>query len=137
MIFWIHASKMGSQRLVHKALRPEMELMLGLKMWVILIETCLERKSETYVRRLGVFLQRGIVQRIPWCKDYREPLPFTCFRASVIITGPVQASAWSPDDTGNVTLDSITALSIQEKVVPESLKQLFDKCCKDVEPLVC
>ena len=30
---------------------------------------------ERYARRLWIILQRGIVERVPWCKDYRDPLP--------------------------------------------------------------
>ena len=50
--------------------------------------------------------------------------------------GVVQASNWSPGRTGHVTVDSIMALNVQEKVVRESLKQMFDKCWEDVD-LVC
>ena len=94
--FWIRAIKMGSQKLVCKTLRADIELMLtGCK------------KCWSYY-----LLQ------------------------SLTIIGVVQASDWSPGGTGNVTVDSIMALDIQEKVVRESLKQMFDKCWEDVD-LVC
>ena len=35
-----------------------------------------EREREIYARRPGIVLQHGIVGRVPWCKDYTEPLPF-------------------------------------------------------------
>ena len=41
------------------------------------------------------------------------------------IIGVVQASDWSPGGTGNVTVDSIMALDIQEKVVSPALTGSF------------
>ena len=94
--FWIRAIKMGSHKLVCKALRADIELMLA---------GC--KKCWSYY-----LLQ------------------------SLTIVGVVQASDWSPSGTSHVTVDSIMALDIQEKVVRESLKQMFDKCWEDVD-LVC
>ena len=34
-----------------------------------------EREREIYARRPCIVLQRGIVGRVPWCKDYKDPLP--------------------------------------------------------------
>ena len=34
-----------------------------------------EREREIYARRPCIVLQRGIVGRVPWCKDYTDPLP--------------------------------------------------------------
>ena len=31
-----------------------------------------EREREIYARRPCIVLQRGIVGRVPWCKDYTE-----------------------------------------------------------------
>ena len=94
--FWIRAIKMGSQKLVCKALKADIELMLA---------GC--KKCWSYY-----LLQ------------------------SLTIMGVVQASDWSPSGISHVTVDSIMALEIQEKVVRESLKQMFDKCWEDVD-LVC
>ena len=94
--FWIRAIKMGSHKLVCKALRADIELMLA---------GC--KKCWSYY-----LLQ------------------------SLTIVGVVQDSDWSPSGTSHVTVDSIMALDIQEKVVRESLKQMFDKCWEDVD-LVC
>ena len=39
----------------------------------------MRREREIYARRPCIVLQRGIVGRVPWCKDYMEPLPL-CMR---------------------------------------------------------
>ena len=37
---------------------------------------CSNWERKIYARRPCVVLQRGIVGRVPWCKDYRKPLPY-------------------------------------------------------------
>jgi len=78
---------MGPQRLIHKALRADIKLMLA---------GCMK------------------------CWSYYLP-------QNITIMGVVQASNWSPNWTGKATVDSILIVSIQEKVVHESLEQMLDK----------
>ena len=43
-----------------------------------------EREREIYARRPCIVLQRGIVGRVPWCKDYTDPLPYKQADLSVL-----------------------------------------------------
>ena len=38
-------------------------------------ESATEREKKSYARSPCISLQRGIVERVPWCKDHMEPLP--------------------------------------------------------------
>lgn len=91
--FWNRARKMDAQRLVHKTLRADIELMLtGCKK----------------------------------CWSYY-------LLHSLTTIGVLQASAWSPSQPHNATVDSILALDLQEAVVREHLKQLFERVWENVD----